>query len=95
MNTRDTFGWAAKGSWFEVLENDIRTGYDIFKDPITDDGTKKSLKGLIAVTENHEVLTQCTPEQEAGGILQVIYENGEFHNEITLTEIRAKIEAIC
>ena len=94
MNTRDTFGWAAKGSWFEVLENDVRTAYDIFKDPITDDGTKKSLKGLIAVTENHEVLTQCTPEQEAGGILQVIYENGKFHNEITLTEVRNRIAAL-
>lgn len=94
MNTRDTFGWAAKGSWFEVLENDVRTAYDIFKDPITDDGTKKSLKGLIAVTENHEVLTQCTPEQESGGILQVIYENGKFHNEITLTEVRNRIAAL-
>lgn len=94
MNTRDTFGWAAKGSWFEVLENGVRTAYDIFKDPITDDGTKKSLKGLIAVTENHEVLTQCTPEQESGGILQVIYENGKFHNEITLTEVRNRIAAL-
>ena len=94
MNTRDTFGWAAKGSWFEVLENDVRTAYDIFKEPITDDATKKSLKGLIAVTENHEVLTQCTPEQESGGILQVIYENGKFHNEITLTEVRNRIAAL-
>ena len=88
MNTRDTLGFAAKGAWFEVDENGTKVGYDIYKDPITDDGTKKSLKGLICVTENHEVLTQCTWEQESQGILQTIYENGEFHNQTTLTEIR-------
>jgi nicotinamide phosphoribosyltransferase len=103
MNTRDTLGFAAKGAWFEVEENimvldtlgsgfeKIKTGYDIYKDPVTDDGTKKSLKGLICVTENHEVLTQCTPEQENQGILQTIYENGEFYNQTTLTEVRNKL----
>jgi len=88
FNTRDTFGFAAKGSWFE--ENGI--GHDIYKDPISDDGTKKSLKGLICVTEDHEVLTQCTTEKEREGILQVIYEDGTFYNESSLTEIRSRID---
>jgi nicotinamide phosphoribosyltransferase len=91
MNTRDTFGFAAKGAWFEVEENGTKVGYDIYKDPVTDDGTKKSLKGLICVTEDHEVLTQCTWEQESQGILQTIYENGQFHNQTSLTEIREKL----
>jgi nicotinamide phosphoribosyltransferase len=91
MNTRDTLGFAAKGAWFEVEENGTKVGYDIYKDPITDDGTKKSLKGLICVTEDQEVLTQCTPEQEEGGILQTIYENGKFYNQTTLTEVRSKL----
>jgi nicotinamide phosphoribosyltransferase len=108
MNTRDTFGFAAKGAWFEVLELDPiantpdengvlgfkKVGYDIYKDPITDDGTKKSLKGLICVTEDHEVLTQCTWEQEAQGILQTIYEEGRFDNETSLTEVRNKLNSI-
>jgi nicotinamide phosphoribosyltransferase len=94
MNTRDTFGFAAKGAWFEILKEGIRTGHNIFKDPITDDGTKKSLKGMVSVTPAHEVLTECTPEQEAQGILQRIYEDGTFYNEITLTEVRAKIDAL-
>lgn len=94
MNTRDTFGFAAKGAWFEVDENGTKTGYDIYKDPITDDGTKKSLKGLICVTEDHEVLTQCTWEQEGQGILQTIYEDGKFYNQTSLTEIRAKLDEI-
>jgi nicotinamide phosphoribosyltransferase len=91
MNTRDTLGFAAKGAWFEVEENGTKVGYDIYKDPITDDGTKKSLKGLICVTEDQEVLTQCTPEQEEGGILQTIYEDGKFYNQTTLTEVRSKL----
>jgi nicotinamide phosphoribosyltransferase len=104
MNTRDTLGFAAKGAWFEVKElvsgdeNSEayykKTGYDIYKDPITDDGTKKSLKGLICVTEDHEVLTQCTWEQEAQGILQTIYEEGRFDNQTSLTKVRNKLNSI-
>jgi nicotinamide phosphoribosyltransferase len=101
MNTRDTLGFAAKGAWFEVRELVYgdenteayykKTGYDIYKDPVTDDGTKKSLKGLICVTEDHEVLTQCTWEQEGQGILQTIYEDGKFYNEISLAQVREKL----
>jgi nicotinamide phosphoribosyltransferase len=110
-NTRDTFGFAAKGTWFEVLENsgasigevgtmDVpkRVGYSIFKDPITDDGTKKSLKGLLAVTtESLEpdsdkqvivCLEECTPEEESKGLLQTIYEDGKFYNQVTLEQVR-------
>lgn len=77
--------------------------YDIFKDPVTDDGTKKSLKGLIAVEEithmdesgklytKYEVHTQCTVEEEQTGILRTIYENGKFYNQTSLTEIRNKL----
>jgi len=90
MNTRDTLGFAAKGAWFETDGK----GYDIYKDPITDDGTKKSLKGLIQVVmENgeYQVNTQCTPLQEETGILQTIFKDGKFYNQTTLTEIREKL----
>jgi nicotinamide phosphoribosyltransferase len=89
-NTRDTFGFAAKGAWFQTDE----ASYDIYKDPITDDGTKKSLKGLVAVTDKLEVLTQCTAEQEASGILQTIYEDGKFYNQTTLEQVREKLNKI-
>jgi len=105
MNTRDTLGFAAKGAWFEVEEpkfgefvdqglNTEKVGYDIYKDPITDDGTKKSLKGLIKVDTNLDVHTQCTWEQEDQGILHTIYQDGEFHNQISLTEIRERLNNI-
>lgn len=109
MNTRDTLGFAAKGAWFEVSQKahshpdegelDIRTGYDIYKDPVTDSGkTKKSLKGLICVTTDYDgeykVITQCDAVMESVGILQTIYEDGKFFNQTSLTDIRKKIEAL-
>jgi nicotinamide phosphoribosyltransferase len=95
LNTRDTFGFAAKGAWFQVENADGTTSdFDIYKDPITDDGTKKSLKGLIMVDENQVVHTQCTKEQEATGILHIIYEDGNFPNQTTLTEVRAKLDTL-
>lgn len=105
MNSRDTLGFAAKGAWFEVEEDHgpmgngkVKLAYNIYKDPVTDDGTKKSLKGLCAVSkdENNEyvVATECTIDGEANGLLQVIYEDGKFFNTTTLTEIREKLKQI-
>ena len=44
-NTRDTFGFAMKATYGEVDGE----GREIFKDPITDDGTKKSARGLVKI----------------------------------------------
>lgn len=44
-NTRDTFGLAMKATYGEV----DGVGREIFKDPKTDSGTKKSAKGLLVV----------------------------------------------
>ncbi len=106
-NTRDTFGFAVKATYGE-LENDVTIGWDqtttvketeareIFKDPITDDGTKKSLKGLISVHMNvkGELIAQDqqTWEQEKTGYLQTVYLDGKIVKEYTLEEIRKRIK---
>jgi len=91
MNTRDTLGFAAKGTWFEANDKE----YNIYKDPVTDDGSKKSLKGLLAVLQDEKgqyyCKTECTHEEENSGVLQTIFQDGKFFNETSLTEIRAKI----
>ena len=93
-NTRDTYGFAAKGAWFQT---ETET-YNIYKDPATDDGTKKSLKGLCAVFQDDNgeyfVETECTAATESAGALQTIYEDGKFYNQTTLTEIRGKIQKL-
>ena len=111
-NTRDTLGFAAKGAWFETkkweefdkdsLGNKRKLlnikSYSIYKDPVTDDGTKKSLKGLLQVNydDNMEIVcyTEQTPEQESQGLLQVIYEDGRFYNQTTLEEIRKNLSSL-
>lgn len=45
MNTRDTFGFALKTTYGVVNGKELL----LYKDPITDDGTKKSQKGRVVV----------------------------------------------
>ncbi|WP_405414547.1 nicotinate phosphoribosyltransferase [Maribacter sp. Asnod1-A12] len=90
FNTRDTFGFAMKAT--SVVVNGERR--EIFKDPITDDGVKKSAKGLVKVElQNGEyvLIDQVTPEEENTGELQVIYEDGKFVNQTDIQEIRDRI----
>jgi nicotinamide phosphoribosyltransferase len=90
FNTRDTFGFAMKATYVEVEGN----GREIFKDPITDDGVKKSAKGLLSVYSSDGeliLLDQCSWEDETKGELQTIYHNGEFFNQTTLTQIRERL----
>ena len=91
-NTRDTFGFAMKATYVEVNGE----GREIFKDPITDDGVKKSAKGLLCVTDidGELVLSDMVDwDHENMGELQLLYEDGVFHNTTTLTEVRELLKA--
>ncbi len=91
-NTRDTFGFAMKATYVEVNGE----GREIFKDPITDDGTKKSATGLLAVYDNYEggltLIDKASWETETEGKLKTIYKDGEFYNETTLTRIKDNLK---
>jgi nicotinamide phosphoribosyltransferase len=97
-NTRDTFGFAMKATYGEV--NGV--GREIFKDPITDDGTKKSKKGLLGVFiktsgdgSGGDILCcedQLSWEQEKSGHLKTVFLNGTLVKETTLEEIRERLK---
>jgi nicotinamide phosphoribosyltransferase len=90
-NTRDTFGFAMKATYVEI----DGVGREIFKDPITDDGVKKSAKGLMKVVKEngeHRLIDQITWPEEGEGELRCIYLNGQFENQTTLTEIRERLK---
>lgn len=105
-NTRDTFGFAMKATYVEVKEkceyhnhlpweeaDKITKGREIFKDPITDDGTKKSATGLLAVFKSeidgsYELHDRCNWTTEVSGELRTIYYDGNFTNQTTLAQIR-------
>jgi nicotinamide phosphoribosyltransferase len=89
-NTRDTFGFAMKATYGEVNGE----GREIFKDPITDDGTKKSAKGLMRIDLENEtyVLTdQVTWNEEEQGELTEVFRDGKLLLDQTLSEIRLRL----
>lgn len=102
-NTRDTFGFAMKATYVEIkhpAESGSPAfaieGREIFKDPITDDGTKKSATGLLCVEEHDGKIGLYDKVQwatEKTGLLQTIYMNGEFHNTTDLATIRQRVQS--
>ncbi|WP_343604177.1 nicotinate phosphoribosyltransferase [Fluviicola sp.] len=90
-NTRDTFGFAMKATYGEVDGK----GREIFKDPITDDGTKKSAKGLMKIELNDGVYTlkdQVSWEEEKQGELKEVFRDGKLLLEHSLQEIRQRLK---
>lgn len=106
-NTRDTYGFAMKATYVEITE-EVELGTDtfteitsreIFKDPITDSGVKKSAKGLLQVhrtkgahgMSDYQLKDQCTWEEESEGELQIIFKDGNLLNQTTFKEVRDRI----
>jgi len=89
--TRDTFGFAMKATWAKV-NGESR---DLFKRPVTDDGTKISAKGRLAVlrdaTGELYLVNQATPEQETLSELKLIWRNGEFVKRESFVTIRERV----
>lgn len=70
--TRDTYGFAMKATYAEVNDKPV----EMFKDPVTDNGVKKSLKGLIRVDSDYGVFDQQTKLQEQTGLLKTVFNDG-------------------
>lgn len=91
-NTRDTLGFAMKATYVEVSQQ----GRNIYKDPATDDGTKKSAKGLLQVIKDasggYELKDQVSWQEEASGELQTVFLNGKLVRETSLDEIRQRLK---
>lgn len=88
--TRDTFGFAMKAT--NVTINGVET--PIFKDPKTDDGLKKSLKGRIGVvrTQHGIVAIDQLPGKttdKGDDLLQTVWKDGKFVREWGFDEVRA------
>ncbi len=107
-NTRDTFGFAMKATYGEVKRDDLGEcltdsnekcgcieAREIYKDPITDDGTKKSKKGLLRVQLNPNGSLTCEDQQswtqEQMGELKTVFKDGKLTKETSLEEIRNKL----
>jgi len=99
--TRDTFGTAMKATWVQIDGQEKH----IYKDPITDDGTKKSLTGRVVVTgggngrlvavDGLSLDDEDLFESGADGInaLGDIFVNGRLMRTETLAGVRGRLTA--
>lgn len=87
--TRDTYGFAMKAT-SGVVNGQRRA---IFKDPKTDNGLKKSARGLLRVNADLSLSEDVTEAEEQTGMLQTIFLNGATPNLTTLAEIRTRLAA--
>ena len=89
-NTRDTFGFAMKATYGEVNGE----GRAIYKDPITDDGTKKSAKGLLKIVKEngtYQLVDEVSWEEEQKGELREVFKDGKLLIDDSLKEIRKRV----
>jgi nicotinamide phosphoribosyltransferase len=80
--TRDTYGWAVKATAARVNGVDL----PLFKDPKTDDGTKKSLRGFLKI-ENGEVYDN----QPCHSGYEPMFKNGRVLSDIKFDEVRKNV----
>ncbi len=94
-NTRDTHGFALKAT-YAVVDGEEHL---LFKDPVTDDGTKRSARGLLVVNRNEK--GQLTLQDglnwaeylaaRPDDVLETIWDNGDFVKRTNLAEIRERV----
>lgn len=92
FKSRDSLGFAVKATACKI-NGELK---EIFKQPKTDDGTKNSLKGLIAIYEENGtyVAKDCISEaEEMTGALEPVFVNGSLVKDYSLSEIRERIDA--
>lgn len=90
--TRDTFMSAMKATWVQIAG----VAKNIMKNPKTDNGTKKSATGRLAVLRNLDgtlsLIEQATPEQEASSVLQPIWKDGAFIRYQPYSDVRKTLK---
>ena len=91
FKSRDSLGFAQKCTAV-VINGKLK---NIFKKPKTDDGTKNSLKGLIAVYKDeigkYYAKDEVSFEEEKQGELKTVFKDGKLLVDWSLQEIRDKI----
>lgn len=88
-NTRDTFGFALK-STVVGIDDEMRP---IYKDPKTDDGTKKSQRGFVVVNEDGTYTDGLTTVEQLKlhDELQPIFQDGELLVKTSFAEIKERV----
>lgn len=92
-NTRDTFGFALKST--AVTVNGVER--DIYKNPKTDSGFKKSQRGRVAVYEHgddlyyEDGLSKEQSDNYPNNVLTTVFENGKLVKDDSLSDVRSRL----
>jgi nicotinamide phosphoribosyltransferase len=91
FKSRDSLGFAMKATWCQINGE----AKEIFKNPKTDSGMKKSLKGLIRVCQDGLgglFAVDCvSKEEEEKSLLQTVFKDGVIQKSYTLADIRKNV----
>lgn len=91
FKSRDSLGFAMKATWCQINGE----AKEIFKNPKTDSGMKKSLKGLIRVCQDELgglFAVDCvSKEEEEKSLLQTVFKDGVIRKSYTLADIRKNV----
>jgi len=91
--SRDTLGFAMKATAGIVNGKEIQ----IFKDPKTDKGLKKSAKGFLIVLKDEKgefcLKDQISFKESQDGELKEVFRDGKLLIDQSLAEIRARVNA--
>ena len=93
--TRDTYGFAIKATWAKVNGEERQ----LFKDPATDSGVKKSARGMLVIVNNNgalemrDGLNEAARRAETNDALIPVWREGNFLRRQTLGEIRDRVRA--
>jgi nicotinamide phosphoribosyltransferase len=89
--TRDTLGLAMKATWAEI----DGVGHDLYKDPVTDDGGKRSAVGRLSVTPDESgelrLVERATPTDEERSLLEPIWRDGTFLRTWNFSDVRRRL----
>lgn len=89
-NTRDTLGFAIKATYGETHDGVV----EIYKDPKTDNGLKKSARGLLKVARQGQdfvLYDRQSWSTENEGELRTVYVDGTYYIEDSLDTIRKRL----
>ena len=94
FNTRDTFCQAMKAT-YAVVNGEERL---LFKDPITDNGTKKSQRGMVVVIEKDGEIgfvdglnKETIKNYESADLLELVFKDGKLIRDESLADIRKRV----
>lgn len=90
--TRDSLGFAMKATYVEIGG----VGQAIFKDPKTDNGVKRSARGLLSVGKNEAgdyiLFNDVSADLEKTGELKTVFLDGDLLVNESFADIRARLK---